>query len=49
MAQIEQGMSRASMFVHDEPTGGAVPLPTRSVAAADLQLLVDFEASVKPK
>ena len=49
LKQIEEGMTRASTFLHDEPpVHGSVPLPTRTDLAADLDLLVQFEAQVKP-
>jgi recombinational DNA repair ATPase RecF/F0F1-type ATP synthase assembly protein I len=44
--QIDAGMARASMFVHDEPAGGSVPLPGRTRLDADLNLLVGFEEQV---
>jgi hypothetical protein len=47
--QVEEGMTRASMFLHDEPPGAAVPLPGRSELTADLGLLIQFEAQVKRK
>jgi hypothetical protein len=44
IAQVDAAMTRTSMFVHDEPAGGAVPLPGRSEIAADLALLEKFAA-----
>jgi hypothetical protein len=49
IALVEDGMTRASMFVHDEPTCGGVTLPDRTQLDADLRLLVDFESLVKSK
>jgi hypothetical protein len=46
---VDEGMTRASYFVHDEPLAAAVPLPGRTQLAADLQLLVDFEKRVPRK
>ena len=46
VGQIEEGMTRASFFMHDEAPGGTTPLPTRSVVSAHLQLLIDFETRV---
>ncbi|MQA86430.1 MAG: AAA family ATPase [Streptosporangiales bacterium] len=47
--QINTGMSRTSTFVHDEPVGGAVPLPGRTQLAADLEMLVKFAEQAPPK
>jgi ABC-type transport system involved in cytochrome c biogenesis ATPase subunit len=44
--QIDEGMTRASMFVHDEPMSGGLSLPGRADLAADVELLVKFEQEV---
>jgi energy-coupling factor transporter ATP-binding protein EcfA2 len=46
--QVEQGMSRASFFVHDAPRTSGVQLPGRSELAADLEALRTFAQQVKP-
>lgn len=46
---VEEGMTRASLFVHDEPLGATVLLPGRTELAKDLQLLKDFEKAVPIK
>ena len=47
--QVSDGMTRASMFIHDEPPGGTVKLPGRADLAADLDLLVSFAEQVPAK
>ena len=49
VAMVDEGMTRASAFVHDQPTRGGIQLPNREQITADLQLLVDFEDLVKAK
>ena len=40
---IDDGMTRCSYFVHDAPAGTRTALPGRTVLAADLSALQDFE------
>jgi ABC-type transport system involved in cytochrome c biogenesis ATPase subunit len=40
---VEEGMTRCSEFVHDEPPGAAITLPGRQELGADLEKLRDFE------
>lgn len=47
--QIDDGMSRGSMFVHDEPARAPIPLPSRTELAADLDVLIKFAADVPAK
>lgn len=45
--QVTDGMSRASMFVHDAPAAAGVgPLPTRADLERDVAALADFAAKV---
>jgi hypothetical protein len=39
---VKEGMTRCSMFVHDEPPGAATPLPDRARLAQDLEKLREF-------
>jgi energy-coupling factor transporter ATP-binding protein EcfA2 len=48
-AMVENGMTRASHFVHDEPLGATIPLPGQAEVAEDLQLLKDFAKAVPIK
>jgi len=44
---IKNGMDRASIFVHDAPDVGRVPLPDKDRLQEDLQLLIDFEMNTR--
>jgi len=44
---VKQGMTRCSMFVHDEPSGASTSLPGRTQIAQDLDTLRDFMAQAK--
>lgn len=46
--QVEQGMTRASFFVHDAPRMSGVQLPDRSQLAKDLEAIRTFAQQVKP-
>lgn len=48
VAAINQGMTRCSQFVHDEPPGARVALPGRTELAADLARLQEFERQTRP-
>ena len=47
VAAINQGMTRCSQFVHDEPPGASVALPGRTELAADLAQLQEFERQTR--
>lgn len=49
VARIDEGMTRTSMFVHDQAPGAIVPLPDRAQLSRDLELLVSFEKDVPVK
>jgi hypothetical protein len=42
VAFVKEGMTRCSMFVHDEPPGAATRLPDRAQLARDLEKLREF-------
>jgi AAA domain len=46
---VKEGMTRCSMFVHDEPPGASTTLPDRSQLAHDLEKLRQFEKLTKQK
>ena len=43
VAAVEEGMTRCSEFVHDQPPGASITLPGRQQLAADLEKLREFE------
>ena len=45
--QVERGMTRSSMFVHDEPPSSLTPLPGRTELEADVACLTDFEKETR--
>jgi recombinational DNA repair ATPase RecF len=47
VALIKEGMTRCSMFVHDEPPGAGTRLPDRARLAQDIDKLVQFEQLTK--
>lgn len=47
VAAINQGMTRCSQFVHDEPPGATTSLPGRTELAADLAQLQEFERQTR--
>jgi len=47
VAAVKDGMTRCSMFVHDEPPAGSVSLPGRTQLAEDLMKLRDFEKETR--
>lgn len=47
VAEVEEGMTRTSMFVHDQPSRSALALPGRTDLAKDLKLLDEFAGKVK--
>jgi hypothetical protein len=44
---IEEGMTRASEFVHDEPPAAATTIPGRTQLAEDLEKLRKFEKETR--
>ena len=44
---VKQGMTRCSMFVHDEPPGASTSLPGRTQLAQDLATMREFVALTK--
>jgi energy-coupling factor transporter ATP-binding protein EcfA2 len=47
VAAVKEGMTRCSMFVHDEPPAASVSLPGRTQLAEDLTKLRDFEKETR--
>lgn len=47
VAAVEEGMTRCSHFVHDEPPAASTTLPGRTDLAADLAKLEDFERQTR--
>ena len=45
--RVERGMTRSSMFVHDEPPSSLAPLPGRTELEADVAYLADFEKETR--
>jgi len=45
--RVERGMTRSSMFVHDEPPSSLSPLPGRTELEADVACLADFEKETR--
>ncbi|HVS84479.1 MAG TPA: AAA family ATPase [Gaiellaceae bacterium] len=44
---VNEGMTRCSMYVHDEPPAASVTLPSRTQLAEDLTKLRDFEKETR--
>lgn len=47
VALVKQGMTRCSMFVHDEPPGASTSLPSRTQLAHDLDTMREFVTLTK--
>ena len=47
LEMVEEGMTRCSEFVHDEPPGASVTLPGRQELATDLEKLREFEKQTR--
>lgn len=47
VALVKEGMTRCSMFVHDEPSGTSMSLPDRARLAQDLDRLREFVTMTK--
>ncbi len=47
VAAVEEGMTRCSQFVHDEPPAASTTLPGRTDLAADLAKLQDFDRQTR--
>jgi hypothetical protein len=47
VAAINQGITRCSQFVHDEPPGASTSLRGRTDMAADLAKLQEFERETR--
>jgi energy-coupling factor transporter ATP-binding protein EcfA2 len=47
VTMVKDGMTRCSMFVHDEPPGASVSLPGRTQLAEDLEKLRGFEKETR--
>ena len=47
IAAVKEGMTRSSMFVHDEPPAASVSLPGRTQLAEDLTKLREFEKETR--
>jgi hypothetical protein len=45
--RIKTGMTRASMYMHDDPMGGGVAIPDRAQIEADVALLDAFEKETR--